>query len=51
VLQATRAAVLGDGAAAQRRLAEVRGIDALGLLGLAHLARELTARVRRAGVT
>jgi hypothetical protein len=46
LLEATRAAVLGDGEAAQRRLAEVRGVDALGLLGLAHLARELSACVR-----
>jgi hypothetical protein len=46
LLDATRAAVHDDGEAAQRRLAEVRGIDALGLLGLAHLARELGACVR-----
>jgi hypothetical protein len=46
LLAATHAAVHGDGAAAQRRLAEVRGVDALGLLGLAHLARELGACVR-----
>jgi hypothetical protein len=46
LLEATHAAVLGDGAAAQHALAEVRGIDALGLLGLAHLARELSACVR-----
>jgi hypothetical protein len=46
LLEATRAAVLGDGQAAQRWLAEVRGVDALGLLGLAHLARELSACVR-----
>jgi hypothetical protein len=46
LLEATRAAVLGDGAAAQRQLAEARSIDALGLLGLAHLARELGACVR-----
>jgi hypothetical protein len=46
LLEATRAAVLGDGREAQRRLAEVRGIDTLGLLGLAHLARELAACVR-----
>jgi hypothetical protein len=45
LLEATRAAVLGDGREAQRRLAEVRGIDTLGLLGLAHLARELAACV------
>ena len=46
LLAATHAAVHGDGEAAQRRLAEVRGVDALGLLGLAHLARELGACVR-----
>jgi hypothetical protein len=46
LLEATRAAVLDDGREAQRRLAEVRGTDALGLLGLAHLARELAACVR-----
>ena len=46
LLAATHAAVHGDGEAAQRRLAEVRGVDALGLLGLAHLARELSACVR-----
>ena len=46
LLAATQAAVHGDGEAAQRRLAEVRGVDALGLLGLAHLARELGACVR-----
>jgi hypothetical protein len=46
LLEATHAAVRGDGEAAQRRLAEVHGIDALGLLGLAHLARELSACVR-----
>ena len=46
LLAATHAAVHGDGAAAQRRLAEVRGVDALGLLGLAHLAREIGACVR-----
>jgi hypothetical protein len=46
LLEATHAAVRGDGEAAQQRLAEVRGIDALGLLGLAHLARELGACVR-----
>jgi hypothetical protein len=46
LLDATHAAVHDDGEAAQRRLAEVRGIDALGLLGLAHLARELSACVR-----
>lgn len=46
LLEATHAAVRGDGASAQRRLDEVRAIDALGLLGLAHLARELGACVR-----
>jgi hypothetical protein len=46
LLDATHAAVDDDGETAQRRLAEVRGIDALGLLGLAHLARELGACVR-----
>jgi hypothetical protein len=46
LLEATRAAVLGDGATAQQQLAEARSIDALGLLGLAHLARELGACVR-----
>ena len=46
LLEATNAAVIGDGEAAQRYLAEVRGVDALGLLGLAHLARELSACVR-----
>jgi hypothetical protein len=46
LLEATHAAVRGDGEAAQQRLAAVRGIDALGLLGLAHLARELGACVR-----
>jgi hypothetical protein len=46
LLEATHAAVRGDGEVAQQRLAEVRGIDALGLLGLAHLARELGACVR-----
>jgi hypothetical protein len=46
LLEATHAAVRADGEAAQQRLAEVRGIDALGLLGLAHLARELGACVR-----
>ena len=46
LLEATNAAVVGDGEAAQRYLAEVRGVDALGLLGLAHLARELSACVR-----
>ena len=46
LLAATHAAVHGDGEEAQRRLAEVRGVDALGLLGLAHLARELGACVR-----
>jgi hypothetical protein len=46
LLEATHAAVRADGEAAQQRLAEVRGIDALGLLGLSHLARELGACVR-----
>jgi hypothetical protein len=46
LLEATRAAATGDGESAQRHLAEVRGVDALGLLGLAHLARELSACVR-----
>jgi hypothetical protein len=51
LLEATNAAVLGDGESAQRRLAEARGVDGLGLLGLAHLARELSACVRfRLGV-
>jgi hypothetical protein len=51
LLEATNAAVLGNGETAQRRLAEVRGVDGLGLLGLAHLARELSACVRfRLGV-
>jgi hypothetical protein len=46
LLEATYAAVREDGALAQRRIAHVYHIDALGLLGLAHLARELSACVR-----
>jgi hypothetical protein len=46
LLDATHAAALGDGPLAQRRLAHVYRSDALGLLGLAHLARELSACVR-----
>ena len=46
LLGATHAAAREDGALAQRRLAHVYRIDALGLLGLAHLARELSACVR-----
>jgi len=45
LLEATHAAVREDGELAQRRLAHVRRIDALGLLGLAHLSRELSACV------
>jgi hypothetical protein len=46
LLEATYAAASEDGPLAQRRLAHVYRIDALGLLGLAHLARELSACVR-----
>lgn len=46
LLEATHAAAREDGPLAQRRLARVYRIDALGLLGLAHLARELSACVR-----
>ena len=46
LLEGTYAAVNGDGELAQRRLAHVRRADALGLLGLAHIARELGACVR-----
>jgi hypothetical protein len=46
LLEATHAAVRGNGDLAQRRLAHVHRSDALGLLGLAHLARELSACVR-----
>jgi hypothetical protein len=46
LLDATHAAVDEDGPRAQRRLARVYRSDALGLLGLAHVARELSACVR-----
>jgi hypothetical protein len=46
LLDATGAAAAGDGALAQQRLAHVRRLDALGLLGLGHLARELATCVR-----
>jgi hypothetical protein len=46
LLHATHAAVHGDGPLAQRQLASVGRIDGLGLLGLWHLARELSACVR-----
>lgn len=45
-LEATHAAVHADGELAQRRLDHVRRSDTLGLLGLAHVARELGACVR-----
>jgi hypothetical protein len=46
LLGATHAAVFEEGALAQRRLSAIHHIDPLGLLGLAHLARELSACVR-----
>jgi hypothetical protein len=46
LLHATHAAVHGDGALAQRQIASVGRIDGLGLLGLWHLARELSACIR-----
>ena len=46
LLQATHATVNGDGELAQRQLASVERLDGLGLLGLWHLARELSASIR-----